>query len=85
MELITVIKKAAKLKEEYKPVPAVVFDPFAGSGTTCAEAARLGRNYIGIELNGKYVKKQALPRVRVAETGISVAERRQGQKGLFEC
>ncbi|MEM0138680.1 MAG: DNA methyltransferase [Thermoplasmatales archaeon] len=29
-----------------------VFDPFAGSGTTLIECRRLGRNGIGIELNG---------------------------------
>jgi len=34
----------------------VVLDPFAGSGTTCAVASRLGRNSIGIELNKEYFK-----------------------------
>ena len=33
-----------------------VLDPFAGSGTTCAVAARLGRASIGIELNPEYLK-----------------------------
>lgn len=33
----------------------VVLDPFAGSFTTCAVAQRLGRQYIGIELNQDYV------------------------------
>ena len=35
--------------------PAVVLDPFVGSGTTCAVAARLGRNSIGIDLNPDYI------------------------------
>ena len=33
----------------------VVFDPFLGSGTTSVTAAKLGRNYIGIEREKEYV------------------------------
>lgn len=36
------------------PVGGVVLDPFFGSGTTGAVAKRLGREYIGIELNPEY-------------------------------
>jgi DNA modification methylase len=32
----------------------VVLDPFIGSGITAIVARKLGRNYIGIELNKKY-------------------------------
>jgi len=37
-------------------VPAVVLDPFMGSGTVGLVAKSLGRNYIGIELNPEYVE-----------------------------
>jgi len=33
----------------------LVFDPMAGSGTTCRVAAELDRNYIGIEISHEYV------------------------------
>ena len=38
------------------PRGGIVLDPFMGSGTTCAVAKRLERNYIGIELNPAYIK-----------------------------
>jgi len=34
----------------------VVLDPFAGSGTTLAVAKKLGRQWMGFELSGNYVK-----------------------------
>lgn len=37
------------------PVPCLVLDPFAGSGTTLAVALQLGRHGIGCELNTEYV------------------------------
>jgi site-specific DNA-methyltransferase (cytosine-N4-specific) len=37
----------------------LVLDPFAGSGTTCRVAARLGRRWIGIELNPEYAAMAA--------------------------
>lgn len=37
------------------PVPAVVFDPFAGSGTTLVVANALGRIGVGCELNPEYI------------------------------
>lgn len=39
-----------------EPVPCTVLDPFMGSGTTGAVALRLGRNFVGCELNPEYVK-----------------------------
>jgi DNA modification methylase len=41
---------------EHKPVPCLVLDPFTGSGTTGAVSLRLGRNFVGCELNPEYAK-----------------------------
>ena len=35
---------------------AIVFDPFLGSGTTAVACERLGRKWIGCELEPKYVE-----------------------------
>lgn len=50
------------------PPGGVVFDPFMGSGTTAAVAARLGRFAMGCELNPEYVE---LIRQRVGD-GVCV-------------
>jgi DNA modification methylase len=38
------------------PIPQTVLDPFAGSGTTGVVAVKLGRRFVGIELNPDYVQ-----------------------------
>jgi DNA modification methylase len=48
----------------------IVLDPFAGSGTTLAVAAELGRNAIGCELNPEYI---SLAERRIKEARASVA------------
>lgn len=42
--------------ECYEVVPSVVLDPFFGSGTTGLVALRGGRDFVGIELNEKYIE-----------------------------
>lgn len=67
---------------------SMVLDPFAGAGTTGLVAARLGRSFIGIELNPDYA---ALARRRI-ETDIRLGHRRPqrapepaaGQTVLFD-
>jgi DNA modification methylase len=39
-----------------EPIPCIVLDPFAGSGTTVLVARRLGRSAIAIDINPKYKK-----------------------------
>ncbi|GAC55784.1 putative DNA methyltransferase [Gordonia amicalis NBRC 100051 = JCM 11271] len=36
--------------------PGLVLDPFIGSGTTAVAAARTGRDWLGIEINPRYVE-----------------------------
>ena len=51
------------------PFGGLVLDPFTGSGTTGVVALSNGRNFIGIELNPKYVK---------------MAERRIRREGVYQ-
>jgi len=46
-----------------------VLDPFFGSGTTGEVAGRLGRNWIGCELNPDYAPLQ---RERTAQAGLAL-------------
>jgi hypothetical protein len=39
----------------HDPIPATVFDPFAGSGTTLQVARALGRNGVGLDLSLEYL------------------------------
>jgi DNA modification methylase len=52
------------------PEGGTVLDPFAGSGTTLAVAAELGRSAIGCELNPEYI---ALAEQRIAKSREKVA------------
>ncbi|MEM2351247.1 MAG: site-specific DNA-methyltransferase [Thermoproteota archaeon] len=48
-----IIQELIKLLTKPKDV---VLDPFVGSGTTCVAAKKLGRHYIGIDINPEYCK-----------------------------
>lgn len=47
-------KLIAKLILASCPEGGIVFDPFLGSGTTSVVAKKLGRNYLGVEMNEEY-------------------------------
>jgi hypothetical protein len=38
-------------------IPALVLDPFAGTGTTCAAAQRLGRRAVGVDISEAYLEQ----------------------------
>nr|BAV59367.1 modification methylase [Candidatus Endomicrobium sp. MdMp-027] len=48
-----IVQELIKLLSKEKDL---VLDPFCGSGTTCIAAKKLGRSYLGIEINREYVK-----------------------------
>jgi site-specific DNA-methyltransferase (adenine-specific) len=54
---------------------AVILDPFVGSGTTAVAAKRLGKNYIGMDSNEKYVK--------IAERRLKESDK-EIESGLFK-
>ena len=49
----------------------VVFDPFLGSGSTSVTAKKLGRQYVGIEVNPQYCVWTE-KRLEMAETDKSI-------------
>ncbi len=51
-----------------------VLDPFCGSGTTGEVALKLNRNFIGIELNQKYVNDLIIPRLENVDPLFKVTE-----------
>ncbi len=67
--------------DDYRP--GVVFDPFAGSGTTGVAALRNHREFVGIELNPEYAK---MAETRIANWHRQPArpqERVDGQEALW--
>lgn len=44
----------------------LIFDPFVGSGTTCAVAERLGMESVGVDTSLDYLTELAAPRIRKA-------------------
>ena len=59
----------------------LVFDPFVGSGTTLAVAARLKRRWLGCELSADYAER-ALQRVQHAEVSGETMQTSLSDKGI---
>lgn len=49
------------------PPSGIVLDPFMGAGTTAVVAKKLGRQYLGVELNSDYIK---IAEDRIEKTSI---------------
>ena len=67
-------------------VEDVVCDPFAGTGTVLAEAERLGRRAIGVEINAAYVQRfheVVRPAILGRDDGAS-SEAKEYQRKLLE-
>ncbi len=58
------LELAERVIKLYSYVGDTVLDPFAGSGTTCLAARRLGRHYVGVEREEEYCR---LAEKRLAE------------------
>ena len=69
-------KLIAKLILASCPQNGVVFDPFLGSGTTSVVAKKLGRHYVGVEVNEEY-GCWAEKRLAIADDNIGI----QGYSG----
>jgi len=54
-------------------VPGIVLDPFNGSGTTGMVARQHGRRYVGLDINGTYLRDLALPRAEGKQAAASMA------------
>lgn len=60
----------------------LIVDPFAGSATTGAACIRLGRRFVGVELDAK-IAKSARERLEAERAGISLSAHRAKQVPLF--
>jgi len=60
------------------PLGGIVFDPFAGSGTTLMVARQLGRSAIGIDLSLPYLREQARERLGLTALDAWVEGRKNG-------
>jgi len=73
----------AALISDFTDPGDVILDPFAGSGTTGVAALRLGRRFIGCELDPKY-HAIACERLTAEARGSTLTAQRAGQTSIFD-
>ena len=71
-----------ELAELFSDADEVVLDPFAGSGTTGVACLRLGRRFLGFELDETYART-ARERCAAEEAGSTLVAARTGQLALL--
>lgn len=71
-----------ELAELFTDEGEVVLDPFAGSGSLGVACLRLGRRYIGIELDAKYAQ-DARDWLSAEQSGLTLGAARGGQMSLL--
>lgn len=87
----------ARVHETQKPVPLMldlvrlfsdpgelVWDPYCGSGTTGVACLRLGRRFLGAEMQPHYAKIAA-ERLAAEERGLTLRDVRRGQTSIFDA
>jgi 16S rRNA G966 N2-methylase RsmD len=65
----------------------IVLDPFMGSGTTAVTAASLGRDFVGIDLNPKYVemaKRRYADEVNTPYKKVAEETKEVEKEGIFK-
>ncbi|MCK5640914.1 MAG: site-specific DNA-methyltransferase [Gammaproteobacteria bacterium] len=72
-----------RLVELFSEPGELVWDPYCGSGTTGVACIRLGRRFIGHEMQPHYAKIAA-ERLAAEGKGLTLADVRAGQQSLFD-
>lgn len=62
----------------------LVYDPYCGSGTTGVACLRLGRRFLGAEMQPHYAKVAA-ERLAAEERGLTLRDVRRGQTSIFDA
>lgn len=70
--------------KEFSMPGDLILDPYCGSASTGVAAIRLGRRFIGIELNEKFAN-DARERMEAESRGLSVSAARGGQRSIFDA
>lgn len=73
-----------ELIERFTQPGDLVWDPYAGSCTTGVACIRLGRRFLGHEMQRQYAEQSA-ERLTAEENGINLKAARAGQMGLFSA